>query len=229
MKDEISIIIPCKNENSLLLGTLHLLNNQLDIDGVIIIVADSSTDNTRELIKEIKYKFNLHIVDGGLPSIARNNGAKHAMTPYILFLDADMFLHNKTLIKNALKIAKAKKYELLTCKIRTDDGSYNWVYKIFDKIQFLSKFISPFCLGGFMLTTKKAFERIGGFNENAKIAEDYLYSKEIKKFGIINKKIYTTSRRFKNKGFFYMLKLMVGSFLNRHNMEYFTNDKNYWK
>jgi glycosyltransferase involved in cell wall biosynthesis len=54
MKDEISIIIPCKNENSLLLGTLHLLNNQLDIDGVIIIVADSSTDNTRELIKEIK-------------------------------------------------------------------------------------------------------------------------------------------------------------------------------
>jgi glycosyltransferase involved in cell wall biosynthesis len=229
MKNELSIVIPCKNENNLLLGTLHLLNKQHQIDDVNIIIADSSTDNTRELIKEIKYKFNLHIIDGGLPSIARNNGAKHAMTPYILFLDADMFLYDKTIIETALEKIKTKKHELLTCKIRTNDGEYNWIYKIFDKIQYISKFISPFCLGGFMLTTKEAFNRIGGFNEDAKIAEDYLYSKEIKKFAILNKKIYTTSRRFKNKGFFYMLKLMILSYLNRNKKNYFIDDKNYWK
>ena len=81
-----------------------------------------------------------------------------------------------------------------------------------------------------MLTKSKTFKRIKGFNEEVKVAEDYLYSKQIKgsKFKIYNTVVYTTPRRFDNKGVLYMLKLMIGSLLNKNNKSYFKKDKGYW-
>jgi hypothetical protein len=43
-----------------------------------------------------------------------------------------------------------------------------------------------------------------------------------------NKIVYTTSRRFKNKGLFYMVKMMIKSWFNRNNDEFFTKEHNYW-
>jgi hypothetical protein len=59
---------------------------------------------------------------------------------------------------------------------------------VFDLIQALSKWSTPFCLGGYMLVRSETFKSIGGFDEEIKVAEDYMFSKQIKpkKFGIIN-------------------------------------------
>ena len=82
-----------------------------------------------------------------------------------------------------------------------------------------------------MLIRSETFKSIGGFDEEIKVAEDYMFSKQIKpkKFGKINNIVYTPPRRFENKGVMYMLKLMISSFFNHKNKEYFTNDKGYWK
>jgi hypothetical protein len=82
-----------------------------------------------------------------------------------------------------------------------------------------------------MLFKTNTFNKLGGFNEEAKVAEDYLLSKQIKpkRFKIINTTVFTPPRRFENKGVIYMLKLMMSSFFNNNNKEYFTNDKGYWK
>jgi glycosyltransferase involved in cell wall biosynthesis len=235
MKDLITIIIPCKNEKDIIFKTLDLLNYQNDIHNVKVIVADCSDDNITnfKLLQRIEDKtdlFDLSIIEGGLPAKARNNGYKLTTTPYVLFIDADIFMSENDIIQTALELTQKKNLDLVTVKFRSDDGNYNYVYKAFDIIQFLSKWSTPFCLGGFMLFNSLKFKQLNGFDETIKIAEDYNISKMIKpsKFGKINKKVLTPSRRFKNKGIIYMTKLMVCSFLYRNDKKWFKEDKNYW-
>ena len=228
----LTIVIPCKNESKIIDTTLSLLNQQNNIEGVNVIVSDSSTDNTTvELELREKDKFILQIIQGGLPSVARNNGIKHVTTPYVLFLDADMFILDFNLLTETINIMKKEKLHLLTTKVRTTTGEYNYTYKSFDVIQKIIKPITPFCLGGFMLFKTKIFKKLGGFDESIKVAEDYLLSKKVKsnKFKIINKHIFTSPRRFKNKGVMYMIKLMFQSFINRNNKNFFQKHNSYWQ
>ena len=236
LEELVTIVIPCKNEKEIILKTLDLLNYQKDIWRVKVIVCDASNDGVTkiDLIDRLEMNldyFDLYLMEGGLPSVARNNGFKLVKTPYVLFMDADVFLLDpKVLLRSILKI---KKYnlDLVTVKFRSDNGRYNYVYKVFDFIQMLSKWSTPFCLGGYMLVRSEAFKSIGGFDEEIKVAEDYMFSKQIKpkKFGRINNIVYTPPRRFENKGVWYMLQLMLSSFFNKNNKDYFTSDQGYWK
>jgi glycosyltransferase involved in cell wall biosynthesis len=235
VRNLITVVIPCKNEHLIIQKTLDLLNYQIGIDGTKIIVCDISDDNkTKALletrIKKAKDSFDLEIAEGGLPAVARNNGFKSVKTPYVLFMDADVFLLDpKVIIRAALKIRKSK-LDLVTAKFRSDDGRFNYIYKTFDVLQFISKWSTPFCLGGFMMIRSETFRKLGGFDEEIKIAEDYYFSKQIKpkKFGKINNVVFTPPRRFEKKGLIYMTKLFLGSFFNHNNKSYFTTDKNYW-
>jgi glycosyltransferase involved in cell wall biosynthesis len=236
LKKLVTIVIPCKNEKDIILKTLDLLNHQKDIHQVKVIVCDASNDGVTkpDLIERLEYNsdlFDLYLMEGGLPAKARNNGFKLVTTPYVLFMDADVFLLDpRVLLRSILKINKYD-LDLVTTKFRSDNGNYNYVYKTFDLIQGLSKWSTPFCLGGYMLVRSETFKSIGGFDEEIKVAEDYIFSKQIKpkKFGRIKNIVYTPPRRFENKGVMYMLKLMLTSFFNHNNKEYFKNDKGYWK
>jgi glycosyltransferase involved in cell wall biosynthesis len=234
----VTIVIPCKNEKGIILKTLDLLNHQVDIKNVKVIVCDASNDGVTklDLLDRLEYQhrtdmFELYLMDGGLPAIARNNGFKIVATPYVLFMDADVFLLDPKVLKRSIVRIHRYHLDLVTAKFRSDNGKYNYVYKAFDIIQTLSKWSTPFCLGGYMLVRSETFKSIGGFDEEIKVAEDYIFSKQIKprKFGRINNIVYTPPRRFENKGVMYMLRLMLSSFFNQNNKEYFTNDKDYWK
>ena len=135
-----------------------------------------------------EFKFNLKIIQGGLPAKARNNGAQLVETPYVLFMDSDMFLLDSNLLTDSIKEMRLHKFDLLTTKVRTTSGKYNYVFRTFDMIQKISKRISPFCLGGFMLFRTDTFNELGGFDEQAQVSEDYLLSKQVepKKFKILN-------------------------------------------
>lgn len=229
----LTIVIPCKNEGKIIDTTLNLLNHQENIDYVKVIVCDSSDDYiTKDLLKNrVNDKFNLVIANGGLPSIARNIGFDFCDTPYVLFMDADVFILDYDLFTDCLIEIQGFDLELLTCKFRSTTGEYNSVFRIFDTIQKISKPLTPFALGGFMLLDSKKFVEIGKFNEKVRVAEDYLLSKKISshKFKVYNSTVFTTPRRFKSKGLYYMLKLMINSIIHRDNEDYFENDKNYWK
>jgi glycosyltransferase involved in cell wall biosynthesis len=228
----LTIVIPCKNESKTIDSTLSLLNFQDNIDNVKVIISDSSTDETTyQLESRTNDKFDLKIIEGGLPAKARNNGARYVKTPYVLFMDSDMYLLDPTLLTTVTRMMLQGDIDLLTTKIRTTNGKYNYVFRTFDFIQKISKFISPFCLGGFMLFKTRTFNKLGGFNEEAKVAEDYLLSKQIKpnRFKIMNTTVFTPPRRFDNKGVLYMMRLMIKSFLNRNNKQFFKNDNTYWK
>jgi glycosyltransferase involved in cell wall biosynthesis len=225
IKDKLTIVIPCKNEGFNLVNTI----NSLNFDGKIII-ADSSTDNTLEILKNNYTKNNLLVINGGLPAIARNNGAKHVNTEYVLFIDSDIFINDSNLLNTAInKIDMG--YDLITCRINTHDNFiYKLSYYIFDLIQIFTSISKPFAVGGFMLFRLNKFIELGGFDESDKFAEDYHLSSKIKpkKFKILNKTVYTSSRRLKNKGLFYMSKMMLKSWFNRNNDNFFKQDYGYW-
>jgi len=230
MNKNLTIVIPCKNEGMGVVDVLRLLIRQKT--DCQIIIADSSTDNTFTLLHNYRTKSHqsIRIVEGGFPAVARNRAAKLVTTPYVLFLDADIFVHKLNTINDCLKEAIEGDYDLLTCKFRTLDGKYNWVYRAFGLIQWISSKTKPFAIGGFMLFKTETFNKLNGFDEQDKIAEDYHLSSKIspKKFKVSNRYVYTPSRRFAKKGVWYMIKLAWKSWRNRNNDEWFRQDYKYW-
>ena len=231
MNKDVTIVIPCKNEGRLVIDTLNFIYCQNQKYKVII--ADSSTeDGSILLLKKYQEKFGSHvtIVEGGLPSVARNKGAELVDTPYVLFLDADIHIKQSDLIVKCVNEMVKNDYDLLTCKFKTLDGKFDWIYKIFNIIQWFSSKTTPFALGGFMLFKTETFKKLNGFNNEDKIAEDYHLSSKIhpNKFRVENLFVYTPSRRFEKKGLRYMIKLMFMCWWNRNNDEFFKKDYNYW-
>lgn len=228
MNQQITIVIPCKNEGKGIIDVVKLVLKQINCK---IIIADSSDDEGSVLLlrKYISMYPNIQIIKGGLPSVARNNGAKLVTTPYVLFIDADIYIYKKNLIRKCIRLAIQNNYDLVTCKFKTDKP-YRWVFRMFDIAQWFSSFTKPFALGGFMLFKTEIFNKLGGFNEEDKVAEDYRLSSKIKpkKFKIVNGYVYTPSRRFDKKGVWYMIKLMWKSWINQNNDKFFKNNQNYW-
>lgn len=230
IKDILTVVIPSKNERDLIGMTLKLLNKQTNIIGTRVIICDSSDDLTREIISNGYYpNLKIEIIDGGLPSVARNNGASITDTPYILFMDADIFLSDSETIYESVRSIVNYNLHLVTCKFRCK-GKYSFIFPIFEFFRDFFVRQAPCAIGGFMLFDKDKFDSLGGFVNEDKFAEDFHLSSKINPlfFYVVNKKVYTTDRRFRKKGLFYMLKMAVLSMINKDNAEFFKNDHNYW-
>src|SRR5262252_6783039 len=117
---ELTIVIPAKNEAELLPRLLESIAQQ-DSPGIretTVYVADAnSTDGTPDLALSFRDRIDVRVIPGGLPSAGRNAGARVAITPYVLFLDADMELADRTLIRRALELMMRKKLHCVTTNI----------------------------------------------------------------------------------------------------------------
>lgn len=95
MSPLISIIIPVYNKKNCISQTLLSILQQINHYFEIIIINDGSTDNSYDIIKEIKQaekngnKIKLFSQQNGGPSKARNYGVRNASGDWIVFLDAD--------------------------------------------------------------------------------------------------------------------------------------------
>lgn len=76
-----SIVIPTYNEEEYLPKLLESIKMQSYDDYEIIVADANSNDRTREIAEE----YGCIVVDGGLPAVGRNNGAKVAKGEIILF------------------------------------------------------------------------------------------------------------------------------------------------
>jgi len=226
----ITIIIPCKDEKYNIAKCIHSISNQLNIHNTKIIIADSSTTHYSKCILDKlphKYKntLNISIIDGGYPSEARLNASKLVTTPFILFLDADMELYDKSVIQDCIILNK----DLVTVPINTDKH-YNWIFRFFDWNQMMSiKFGIPFAVGAFQLWNTEYYWSLGGYDKDHIFAEDFALTKKSKTMYIHKTNgVYTSPRRFQSKGVFYMIRVFLLSFINRNNDEFFKKHHNYW-
>ena len=233
LSEKITIVVPCKNEENYIAYLLMHLRNQL-IGSTKIIIADCSTDNTREVIQATKGKLNVEIIDGGPVSIAKNNGARLVTTPYILFIDADVRFFKDTVIRDAVAEMELKNLDLIGLNIKCYDHNKRTSigFAVFNGINRVLKHFSPFAVGAFMLTRRDRFEEFGGFPEQMSTSEDYFLSRKYspKKFRIIKHHFGQDSRRFKKMGYLGMATYLMKNFVNRNNKAYWDSLDNskYW-
>jgi glycosyltransferase involved in cell wall biosynthesis len=233
LSDKITIVIPCKNEQDYIAHLLMHLRNQL-IGSTRIIIADCSTDSTREVIQVMKGNLNVEVIDGGPVSIAKNNGARLATTPYILFIDADVRFFDDMVICDAVAEMESKDLDLLGLNIKCYDRDLRASigFTAFNVVNGVLKHFSPFAVGAFMLTRRDRFEELGGFPEQFSTSEDYFLSRRYSpsKFRILNHYFGQDSRRFKKMGYFGMAAYLIKNFINRNNKEYWNSLDNsrYW-
>ncbi len=199
-----------------------------------VFVADAgSTDGTQELALSFGDRLNIEVIPGGLPSVGRNAGARKAGSPYVLFIDADMELKDRTLVRRAMELAERRKLHCVTTNIWCSQGTVrdNFLYFLNNVAQYGSIIFKPFSTGMFMLFDRETFNRLGGFHEGALYAEDYLLSKKVRnrKFGIVSGRIHTTNRRFRNMGHLKIVGMFLKTMLNSWNDNYFLHDHGYWR
>jgi glycosyltransferase involved in cell wall biosynthesis len=234
LHEKITIVVPCKNEEDYISHLLEDLKQQ-NIGDTRIIIADCSTDNTRNVINKNKGNLKIEIIEGGPVSIAKNNGAKLVTTPYILFIDSDVRFFSTTTIIDCVNEMEKSNLDLIGiyAKCYDDDIRAKIGFSLFNLINGVMKNWIPFAVGAFFLTRRDRFEEFGGFPAKYETSEDFFLSKkyDVKKFKLVNHYFGQDSRRFKKMGYFGMAWYLIKNFLNRNNERYWNSldYSKYWK
>jgi glycosyltransferase involved in cell wall biosynthesis len=206
------------------------------ISNTKIVLADAqSTDRTVAIAREFGDRLSICVIEGGLPSVGRNNGARCAASRYILFVDADIELAEPTLLRRAMDRIKKKSLDCITTDLLCRDGVLldRLLYGCNNLVQRLSRFHRPFATGMFMLIAKERFDAIGGFDEQALYAEDYQLTRQIprNRFGVLRGGIYSTNRRFMKMGHAAIVRFFLTTAIHSRRPEYFRSKlhRAYWE
>jgi len=235
LKDKITIVIPCKNEEKYIGHLLTSLYHQKGLEGVRIIIADKSSDNTPKVIRNFKLTdLNIEVIEGGPVSEAKNNGAALVDTPYILFIDADVRFFDENAILDSVTLLEQENLDLVGLNIKCYDSNFlaKIAFSIFNVTnKILSRYI-PFAVGAFFLTRTEKFREFGGFPCKYATSEDFLLSRmyAVDKFKIGKHYFGQDSRRFKKMGYFGMTHYLIKNFIHRNNEKHWNNldEKKYW-
>ncbi|MEM3374727.1 MAG: glycosyltransferase, partial [Candidatus Woesearchaeota archaeon] len=160
---------------------------------------------------QIAKKHNCKITKGGIPSVARNNGAKIAKGEFLFFFDADVKLP-KNFLKNAYSELNYRKIKLATCKIKP--LSTLKIDKILHEIANIfvitTSNIYPHAPGFCILVKKSLFNKIKGFNNKKKLSEDHDFVKRASKYSKLkilkSTFIYVSVRRLTMEGRYNLIK-----------------------
>jgi len=196
----LSIIIPTYNEEKCLSELLESIKKQYYKDYEIIVADNKSKDKTEGIAK----KYGCKVVKGGLPAIARNNGAKAAKGDIFLFLDADDKLDDGFLEKSIGEF-KRKNLDLATCyfKVKGNKLVDKIIFSMGNVFLFLYQFVEPHACGYAIFCTKSIFKKLNGFKDDLKMSEDEDFAKrggKIGRFRILNVKNQVNVRRFEKEG-----------------------------
>jgi len=201
MTTTLSIVIPTKNEEEHLPELFRSLKEQT-IQPAEIIVADANSDDRT---REIAAGFGARVVDGGLPGPGRNRGAEVATGTYVLFLDADVVLKDRTFLDRSLKEIVERDLDFATVDVLPLDG--NKIDEVFHG------FYNSYCrlvepvhkhAPGFCIFVRRSFhEKLGGFDETVTFCEDHEYAQRAGKngkFGFLSMPVPVSIRRFDRDG-----------------------------
>jgi glycosyltransferase involved in cell wall biosynthesis len=201
-----------------------------------VLIADAgSTDRTVELAMNFAPLLRIQIIPGGLPSTGRNAGAKVATSKYVLFIDADIELADRRLLRRSVELMRQKSLHCVTTDILCPNGTFadRMLYKCNNLAQRLSRFHKPFATGMFMLVDKERFDELGGFDEDALYAEDYQLTRQFarRRFRSIRGGIHSTNRRFQKMGHGKILRLFLSTAVHSGHADYFRNKshQSYWQ
>lgn len=182
---EVSVIIPTHNRCQMLVRCLDKLaaQNFPAEKFEVIVVADGCSDSTVKLVEDYQSIFQLTLITiaGHGPSTARNKGAEHAKSRFLLFLDDDV-MPGKSLIEGHMAVHSQLDKAVVVGpyipkKPKPDDYLLVCIYEFWTSIftdmenrEMDASF--RYVLGGNLSISKKYFIENDGFNEGLRVMED---------------------------------------------------------
>ncbi|MBI4399199.1 glycosyltransferase [Candidatus Micrarchaeota archaeon] len=216
----ISVIIPAKNEEVGIGPTILSLKNQ-DFKGEyeIILVDGNSSDRTVEIAK--KHIKDVYVQTPKGPAGARNYGAEKAKYEIIAFIDADCIARRDWLSRIA-KNFEDKKLIGLGGILKPSEPRLidTFMFTLFSNwwVRVSSYFGLWQLYGNNCAYRKKEFLKVKGFSTAVSFFEDTELSMRIRKDGRLkvdgNLVVYTSTRRFKQKGYAKVFRQNTMAFIN---------------
>lgn len=197
----VSIIIPALNEEKYLPDLLSCLSKQTFKDFEVIVADAGSKDRTVDIAKE----FGAKVVEGGIPSIGRNNGASAAIGDVLVFIDSDVKF-DESFIENSITEFKEKKLDFAVPFFKTENDKLQYVIffynaNFYKKVMQYTRF--PDGTGQFFIAKRKSFEELGGYKD-FHIAEDtdlaWRAARKKYKVGTVSPRFYSSTRRLEKIG-----------------------------
>jgi glycosyltransferase involved in cell wall biosynthesis len=186
----ISIIIPMYNAQKTILSLLDSIDKQKFRDFEVIVIDDSSTDKSSQIVEGFKGSYTLNLLrvqENSGPAAARNLGSAKAKGDILFFLDSDLFLEEDAIrnVSEFFKDPESKcmigvysKYPAESGFIASYKSLQNYYYYTTSKVDKVS-----FFWGGIGAVRKDVFFEIGDFDTSYKGAdyEDYEFGKRVLK------------------------------------------------
>jgi glycosyltransferase involved in cell wall biosynthesis len=193
----LSFIVPAYNEEVELPATIesiraaaHKIENY-----EIIVVDDASTDRTANVARDAGVE--VVAINRRQIAAARNAGANTARGDILFFVDADTRI-SRAHVAGAVEALNAG-YAGGSARVVTDGTIPLWgrvLMKTFCAIYFANNLGA----GAFLFTTRKNFQKIGGFDEELYIGEEVYFSLALRKldrFKILREPIVTSGRKLR--------------------------------
>jgi len=152
-----------------------------------------------------------------------------------LFIDSDVRFFSDTVINDCVNEMEKNNLDLIGLNVKCYDGDKRAqiAFMIFNAINGIMKYWSPFAVGAFMLTRTDKFWEYGGFAEKYMTSEDFFLSQEydVKKFKLMNHYFGQDNRRFQRMGYFGMAWYLIKNYWNRNNEKHWKNIdySKYWR
>jgi glycosyltransferase involved in cell wall biosynthesis len=197
----LSIVIPTLNEAVRLPPLLEALNNQVLRPDEIIVADAGSKDGTPQVAAE----YGARVVKGGRPGPGRNAGVKATKSDLIFFLDADV-MPQPGFLARAVGEFEDKGLVVATTGISPleEDSTNMMIAETTNLYMQVVQSFSPHAPGFCILIRRAIHERIGGFNEKVKLAEDHDYVQRAAKYGpfevLSNVHLPVSMRRMEKEG-----------------------------
>lgn len=195
MKNQlVSIILPTYNRVSLLPKAIKSCLDQTYKNIEIIVVDDGSNDNTENVVKKIIEKdsrvYYFKKENGGLPS-ALNYGFKQSKGNFLTWTSDDN-LYQRDAIEEMLDyLVRHPKIVMVNANMSVVDEKNKKIELDMSKISDMKE-RNP--IGACFMYRREVYEKIGDYNKDFKLAEDYDYWIRIWKFskiGHLNRNLYT--------------------------------------
>jgi hypothetical protein len=155
-----------------------------------------------------------------------------ATSKFVLFVDADIEIGDPTLLRRSIEKMKKRRLQCLTTNIHCIRGGAfdHALYAANNVVQRVASWTRPFATGMYMMFDREAFWQLGGFDEKALYAEDYLLTQKVSpmRFGIVDGSVLTSNRRFKKMGHLRIARMFLNTAFHSFDRAYFHKDQNYW-
>lgn len=187
-KQTISVIIPTYNSSSYIKRTLDSVLSQNILPDEIVVVDDGSSDNTVERIEEYKMKNkdvleNIRVIrqNNMGAGAARNRAIKEASGEWIAFLDSDdIWMQGKMEAVRTAMEAHPDATIIAHDEYAVDEKDLDShrlcsLHEVYDESKdlFIQLYEGNFFSTSCMVIKKQIIEKVGGFDESLRSAQDY--------------------------------------------------------